>query len=619
MFEAYSIGVTLKLTNLVSPQMVLLAKEFERLDLLVLKLNTTLGKTGVESIALKNLAKNTEASSLALEKASRNAAALERHIAAIKATGGLPGAPLIIPNGGRMGGGGSGGGHRGNGTHGGNIHMGPGGIGIGTVGMAAGSAFVPLAVTAGMLYGGHALYESAKDLNTEMTKFKLFGMGDKLNAEAFKFVEGMKVYGTSRNENMKNFREAQGVFRESGLSGSAALEGAKLAAPILAKIGFLTESLGDESKAKHRTSSMDMMRYVESSGGLKSPEAFNKLAEFGWKMIQSSGGNVDWSQLRQLKARSGAAGFHLTEDALARLEPVMGELKGSTTGFGLRTSFNRLTGAIKLPNQVAHLLVDNGIWDKSKIEWNANGGIKRMKGNPLGKEATELLGSNPELFYEQKISSMYKRLKIEGSELSRMNTMIYGSTGGMNATMFENQFKTIHDSISSLAKMKGLDAATGDAKKSLSGQEIEFISAWTDFKTAFGTQMLPVFTGILKGGAWLIRAATEFNGKFTSFSQLGEGLGLPSPGSHPMANASIQEPAKGSTAWYAWRQRQEMETVRPGGNKPIQVTTKTYLDKREIAKSVTEVQTREMSRPQTGPRTSDPRMAPTPVGAQGSW
>ncbi|NMM21847.1 MAG: hypothetical protein HHJ15_18160 [Rhodoferax sp.] len=61
------------------------------------------------------------------------------------------------------------------------------------------------------------------------------------------------------------------------------------------------------------------------------------------------------------------------------------------------------------------------------------------------------------------------------------------------------------------------------------------------------------------------------------------------------------------------------ETVRPGGNKPIEVTTKVNLDGREIAKNTTQHQSREMNRPQTGPRTSDPRMAPTPVGAQGSW
>jgi hypothetical protein len=61
------------------------------------------------------------------------------------------------------------------------------------------------------------------------------------------------------------------------------------------------------------------------------------------------------------------------------------------------------------------------------------------------------------------------------------------------------------------------------------------------------------------------------------------------------------------------------ETVKPGGNKPIQVTTQLNVDGRKMAENTTQHQSRDMNRPQTGPRTSDPRMAPMPVGAQGSW
>lgn len=154
--------------------------------------------------------------------------------------------------------------------------MGPGGIGIGTVGLAAGGAFVPLAITAGALYAGHALYESAKDLDTERARFRQLGLSGAQNAEAFNFVDKMRVFGSSKAENMRNFREAQGVFRESGLEGSEALEGAKLAAPVLAKLNLLAKAFGGENAEKLQTANMAMLRYVELSGGLKNAETDRK-------------------------------------------------------------------------------------------------------------------------------------------------------------------------------------------------------------------------------------------------------------------------------------------------------------------------------------------------------
>lgn len=224
----------------------------------------------------------------------------------------------------------------------------------------------------------------ARKFQVEMAKFTLFGLSDKANRDAQSFAENMKVIGTSATEAMHLMVEAQGVFRESGLSDDEALRGAKMAAPLLAKIDFIGKALDGESASKMHTSAQAMLRFIDMQGGLNDPERFNQIANAGFKAIRSSGGNIDWEQYRQFRARGASAAANLSDEAMfGEFEPIIQELKGSTAGFALRTAYNRLNGIIKLPNQAAHELVGMGAWDNSKIEWNSMGGIKKFNGNPL--------------------------------------------------------------------------------------------------------------------------------------------------------------------------------------------------------------------------------------------
>lgn len=579
-------------------------------------LNRSLKAIGGESANLRKITAASTATGTAMERASRNTAELERRILALKATGaGLSNVPSLVPlpGGGSGGGRGRGGGGHG-GRHGGNIHMGPGGVGIGTVGMAAGDAFVPLAITGAMVWGGHALFESAKDLNTEMQRFKLFGMSDKVNQEAFKFVAGMRVYGTSQAENMKNFREAQGVFRESGMSEDKALEGAKLAAPFLGKIAFATESLDDESKARMRTSSLAMLRFVEMSGGLN-PTDFKRWADFGFRMTQTSGGTVNWEQLRQFKAISGVAGRSLSEDALAGLEPIISELKGGGAGTGLRTAFNRLTGIIKIPNQVAHELVKSGVWDAAKIDFNANGGIKRFKGNPL-KTMAELT-DNPEQWYYKNILPMYDRMKLSDPERLRQDAMLFGSTGGRLFSQIRLQRNTVENSVLANHKALNLDPSANVAKNSLSGQEQEFVKSWTDFKTQLGIVALPQFSNLLQNGASVLRAIGDF---------MRDNAGVVAVIKN-IAGGAINVFSPVSRIRDIYREAVDLLPKRPGGAtgawgdpvktasnaQPVQVHAQINMDGQKVASLVTRHQEKVANRPQTGSRWFDSGMAPPPV------
>ena len=116
MFEAYAIGVTLKLNNLISPQLLLIGQELIKLEGLFLTLKSAANGTGMESAALKSIAAAANSSNVAMEKATRSTAAFERQLLSVKAaSAGLGAMPMMLPGGGggrAPGGGGGGGGTR---------------------------------------------------------------------------------------------------------------------------------------------------------------------------------------------------------------------------------------------------------------------------------------------------------------------------------------------------------------------------------------------------------------------------------------------------------------------------------------------------------------------------
>lgn len=337
--------------------------------------------------------------------------------------------------------------------------------------------------------------EEAKKFEQQVTKFKLFGLGDQVTQEAAKYARAMNVMGSSSTENMRLMNEAQGVFREAGLTGSAALEGTKLAAPMLAKINFATEALGDESKAKMRTQSMAMLRFIEMRGGLQSPEKFNQIANAGWKAIQSSGGNINWEQLRQFMSKGATAALGISDDVLfGKLEPIIGQLKGGKAGDALMTAYNRLVGGVKVPNQVAHLLADSGIWDASKVVWNNMGGIKTFKGNPL--KDMDLLAKDPIAFYEKDILPIYAGMNggkgLSAEERLRENTWIFGRTGGLLFNDIDRQMATIHKSVAANAKALGVEDSAKAAGDTLAGKEIDYQAKWNSLMLELGNAILPI-------------------------------------------------------------------------------------------------------------------------------
>jgi len=327
-------------------------------------------------------------------------------------------------------------------------------------------------------------------------KFRQFGMSQAATEEAQRFAETTRVRGSSATDMLKYLVEAQGVFSESGMkSVEEQLRAAKLAAPVLARITFASRGLDEHHREASTAKQMDMLRFTETAGGLKSPERFNQLMDAAFRAIQSSGGNVDFTQYRQFMAKAGTAAFGLSNKALfAELEPIIGELKGSSAGEALMTAYNRLNGIIKLPNQVTHDLMKMGIWDASKIELNGLGGIKRFRGNPLIN--AQLFSQSPVEYYENVILPLYRRHHYTEEQKQRENALIFGRTGGKMFNLIDKQLETIHHRIDAYGIARGLDDAYGAVGSTYNGKKIDFHKKWQNLQLVMGRDggLLDTFT-----------------------------------------------------------------------------------------------------------------------------
>jgi len=353
--------------------------------------------------------------------------------------------------------------------------------------------------------------DEAAKYQTMTEKFNQYGMGEAARKDAENFAQTTKILGTSTTDMLKYFTEAQGVFRESGAATlNEQLRAAKMAAPVLARINFASQGLDEHAKEMTTAKQMDMLRFVETAGGLKSPQLFNDLMDAGFKSIQSSGGNVDFTQYRQFMAKAGTSAFNLSNKALfAELEPIIGELKGSSAGDALMTSYNRLNGIIKLPNQVTHDLMKMGVWDASKIELNKMGGVKRFLGNPLIN--SQMFSQSPVDYYEKMILPIYRKNNYTEDQIQRENALIFGRTGGKMFNLIDKQLATIHHSVESYGMARGLNDAYGAVGGTYNGKVVDFQKKWENLQLVMGKDggLLDTFTKGLDGLTATMQRMTE--------------------------------------------------------------------------------------------------------------
>ena len=362
-----------------------------------------------------------------------------------------------------------------------------------------------IAAGVGILAAFKPALEQAKLFQNELTRFSLYGMGDQANREAAKFAKSMNVAGSSYVDNMRLMTEAQGIFRESGKRTLAEqLQGAQIAAPILAKLSFIERGLSDDQRSLAHAQDLAMLRFIEARGGANDPRTFASIADWGYKLQQSSGGVVDWSALQQLTATSGAAGYNLSQDAISALEPVIADMKGGRTGSGLRVAFQRLLGTQRgLPKQAVSEFLSLGLWDPSRVQLNGQGGINRFTGDPgsvLRQRtlfATDPVGFYKDVFlpaiakkYGSKILGDTPEARVErAAEIS----MVFGpGTASAVFSQIDKLMPAIARSQAAQNRQLGIDQAYNATKNTLSGQQVALAAQFKDVLEATGEVVLPI-------------------------------------------------------------------------------------------------------------------------------
>jgi hypothetical protein len=213
--------------------------------------------------------------------------------------------------------------------------------------------------------------------------------------------------------------------------------------------------------------------------------------------------------------------------------------------------------------------------------------------------------------------------KTDSEIISFMNKLVSNRTGSNMAANFTTQQMQAMRDFNLSKNAMGAEQTVGAWKGSLGGKEAEFMAAWSNFKTEFGTGALPAFSNLLTNAAGLVRSINGVLGNpdsgFMRFMKLYE------DGFKAQGNA-----AKGIFNWFTGKSDPAVPAgaapaggfasngggaafgnpqIRGAGPQMVQVDSTINLDGKAIGKAVSTYQAKELGRPSTGPRTADGRMS----------
>lgn len=285
-----------------------------------------------------------------------------------------------------------------------------------------------------------------------LARMRQMGLGDSQIKDAEKFVEANKIINTSVLDRMRIFSEAQGAFRQSGMSGEKALEAAKTMTPVLATYEVAMQTLSGPTHAAAEHAMRNLNKTVEMMGGLGDTKRAQEIADGIFKTVQSSGKMVDERQLKQFFAYgSSATNQQDLRTVFGGLEPIIGELGGSTTAVGLRTAYTRTNGMMalmprRLKEEMQRLRMTDGTGERQTTD------LARL-------QATNIIG------YTEEIMRRYQAAGITSqTDRERENAIIFGTNGAKVFNKIMSQMSVLHESLEAYDKSKGASDVVNDPK-----------------------------------------------------------------------------------------------------------------------------------------------------------
>ncbi|WP_394791526.1 hypothetical protein [Rhodoferax sp.] len=352
----------------------------------------------------------------------------------------------------------------------------------------------------GMLMGLKGPIEAALEYNRELAKMRQMGLGNAQIADAQKFVEANDIIGTSLYQRIKLFTEAQGAFRESGMDGSKALDAAKTMMPVLAQYQVAMGLLGGQHAAAHEGAMRSLNKTVEMMGGLGDTTRATAIADGIFKAGQSSGKMVDERQLKQFVAYGSSATNQLgIRTIFGALEPIIGELGGSTTAVGLRTAYSRTNGMMSLPPRLM-------LHEMARLNMLDETGRKQTP-ELAQLQSTDVIG------YSRALLRMYQGAGITSqTDRERENAIILGTNGSKVYNKIMAQLPVIDESLKSYDRSNGLVATNKNEAQSPMMAIAKFQRSLEDLGLVIGKTVLPVLTPLINDVTRLVKSLAEHPG-----------------------------------------------------------------------------------------------------------
>lgn len=315
--------------------------------------------------------------------------------------------------------------------------------------------------------------ERSLDYERDLARLRQMGLSSDQIAIAQKYSDATVVQNTSKLDRLRLFTDAQGSFRESGLSNDKALDAATKMMPIMARYEVASGLLSGSSRAAADYNMKNLNKIVEMMGGLSSTRRASEIVNAVFKAAQSSGRMVNENELKQFVAYGSSATNHQNTRAMfGGLEPIIGETGGSTSAVGLRTAFGRVNGMMSLPPKLLLREMRRlGITDKTGDKQT-----KRLR----ELEQTDLIA------YTQEIMSVYRKHGIKGADIEHENAILFGTNGSKVFNRIMAQMSTIQESLLAYDKALGADATAGDPSNSrlLAFQRMQ--KKWEDLQITLG-------------------------------------------------------------------------------------------------------------------------------------
>jgi len=645
MFDAYKIGATLVLHDMIGPALLKLAAEFRKVDVLAANVNRHLSAIEKHAVGIRSVSRANATLATNMGKANLEAAQLARNINAVHAAsvaasrsaamgamgaglggrgpgGGRPGLPppgdfVPLPMRPRYPGRASAGGG-GFGGHGGNVHVGPGGFGVGAIGMGIpGGMLAPVAGGMAGVYVTKQLYDSAKEYQLAETRFKTLNLGDAVNKDADKFARGTKVFGASSAALMETLRESVGMF--------GSLDVAKQVAPTIAALNAANSGLfGGKIGAIDEGAARSVMRFNDMRGLTNNKEDFLRGLDLAQRMVTGSGGAIDFGDLEQFAKTGGAAFKGLSDQGIMNMATLMQEQGGARTGTAVMSLYQNLIAG-RTPKKTMAALADAGLADLTEVRSGSVGG-KQIKSTALKNIVDEkMLREDPAgwLMKYGAAAAAKSGAKSDSEIIAFMNNLVSNRQGSNMAANFTTQQMQALRDASLVKNAKGVQGTIDAFKGTAPGAEADFIAAWESLKTEMGRGVLPTVTNILNAGTEFFRTVNDWGQKnapmlqnmqsagapFNPFANYGLGNGGPIGWLYRSAKAYITGP---STDDQNDRRLARANPVSGSQGTTVQVNSSIKLDSRVIAEVTSFHQQRELSRPQTGPSTFDSGMALRP-------